>query len=508
MKTGPKTAYLVGAGPGDPGLITVRGRECLEKADVLVYDSLANPLLLDCAPASAERIYVGKQGSSHAMEQEEINLLIAAKAKEGKTVVRLKGGDPLVFGRGAEEALVLIEHGVPFEIVPGITSGIAAPAYAGIPPTYREMNSVLTFVTGHENPSKDESAVDWKALSASQTLVFYMGMKNLPTIASRLMAEGRPGSTPAAVIHRGTLPAQRVVTGTLENIAEKVKEAGLKPPSIIIIGDVVDLRQQLNWFERRPLFGKSIMVTRSRTQASDLAARLTELGADVMQFPTIRIAPAEDSKPLCAALADLSSFDWVIFTSTNAVDSFFEKLAALNKDSRALACCRVAAVGSATCDRLKGHGIFPDLVPERSITQKLFSELKDAGQIRGKRFLLPRADIAPPEFPDSLREEGAEVTEVEAYRTLPAEPDASAIEALRSGDIDIVTFTSSSTARNFASLVRPRLGCLPDSTQYASIGPETTRGASDEGIKIAVEAEQHNIDGFVEAILKHFGKTS
>ncbi len=500
-----KTVYLVGAGPGDPGLITVKGRECIEMADVLIYDSLANPLLLEYAPESAERIYVGKQGGNHTMKQEDINQLIARKAKEGKTVVRLKGGDPLVFGRGAEEALILLDAGVPFEFVPGITSGIAAPTYAGIAPTYREMNSVLTFVTGHEDPTKGESAIDWKALSASQTLVFYMGMKNLPMIASRLIDAGKPGSTPAAVIHRGTLPAQRVAVGTLETIVDEVKTAGLKPPSIILVGEVVQLRDQLSWFENRPLFGKTILVTRSRTQASDLVTKLRELGANVLPFPTIKIEPPEETAPLAEAAAHLSAMDWIAFTSTNAVDSFFGELKRAGRDARAFGPCKVCAIGSATVARLEENGVLPDLVPDRQISQRLFETLRDRNEIQGKRFLLPRADIAPPEFPNSLRDEGAEVLEVVAYRTVPAAPEQAAMDAISNGDVDIVTFTSSSTAHNFAALVKPALGTMPESISYVSIGPETSKAMTDEGMKIAIEAEQHNIKGLVEAILSKFG---
>jgi len=507
MSDKPKTVYLVGAGPGDPGLITVKGRECIEKADVLIYDSLANPQLLAYAQGSAERIYVGKQGSNHTMKQEDINQLIARKAKEGKTVVRLKGGDPLVFGRGAEEALVLLEAGVPFEFVPGITSGIAAPTYAGIPPTYRELNSMLTFVTGHEDPTKEESAIDWKALSAAQTLVFYMGMKNLPVITTKLMEAGRPGSTPAAVIHRGTTPSQRVVTGTLDDIGGKVAEAKLKPPCIILVGEVAALRPQLNWFESRPLFGKRIVVTRSRTQASDLVAGLRELGADVLPFPTIRIAPAADPKPLANAIAALSSFDWIAFTSTNSVDSFFDELKKQGKDTRALASCRICAVGRATLDSLAGNGITPDLIPERFTSQELFTALSTQNAISGKSFLLPRSDIAPQEFPDDLESHGAKVTQVEAYRTVPADADPAVVEAIRDGSVDIVTFTSSSTARNFASLVRPELNELPESIHYVSIGPETTKAMLGEKMKVALEAETHNIKGLIEAIVEKFGKS-
>lgn len=501
-----KTVFLVGAGPGDPGLITVKGKDCLKQADVVIYDSLANPILLDYAPESAELIYVGKQGANHTMKQEDINQLISHKAREGKTVVRLKGGDPLIFGRGAEEALALLEAGVPFEIVPGITSGIAAPTYAGIPPTYRALNSVLTFVTGHEDPTKDESAIDWKALAASGTLVFYMGMKNLPVITSKLIQAGKDPKTPVAVIHKGTLPGQRVVTGTLQNIADNVTAACLKPPCIILVGEVTELRPKLCWFEDKPLFGKRIIVTRSRTQASDLVTRLRELGADVIPFPTISIEPPENAKPLADAIKQLESFDWIVFTSSNTVDSVFEQLKVSGKDSRALSHCKVCAIGSATCERLAANGIVPDLMPERQISQALFETMKAQDLIKGKRFLLPRADIAPQDFPKSLAAEGAEVVQVEAYRTVPAKPNPVAMQAIRDASADIVTFTSSSTANNFASLVRTEFNELPDGITYVSIGPETTKAATSEGMNIAIEAQQHDINGLVDAIIQNFGK--
>ncbi|TFH17622.1 MAG: uroporphyrinogen-III C-methyltransferase [Lentisphaerales bacterium] len=498
--------YLVGAGPGDPDLLTIRGRDCLALADVVVYDSLANPVLLDYAPEAAERIYVGKQASSHAMEQDDINQLLADKAGEGKTVIRLKGGDPYVFGRGAEEALVLRKEGIPFEVVPGVTAGIAAPAYAGIPVTHRECSSVITLVTGHEDPTKTESSIDWSSLAAGTgTLVFYMGMKNLPAIASRLIEAGRSPTTPTAVIHRGTCPAQRVVEGTLENIVQRVKDAGLTPPVIILVGQVASLRSELAWFENRPLFGKTILVTRSRTQASEFAKQLQKQGAEVISFPTIRIVPPDSMEPLHAAVERLKDFDWVVFASVNAIDSFFKAVDEKGLDGRSLAGCLVCAIGSATCDRLRERGIEADMVPGRSTSRDIFDALLERDAIKGKHFFLPRPDIAPPELPDKLRNAGGTVTEVEAYRTLPADPDPAVLERLRTGDVDIVTFTSSSTARNYASLVRAGLGSLPSNITYVSIGPETTKAAIAEGMTIAVEAEQHDIDGLVAAITHELG---
>lgn len=503
---GTGTVYLVGAGPGDPDLLTVKGRECLSRADTVVYDSLANPLLLACAPDSSERIYVGKQAGCHSMKQEDINALLVAKAREGNTLVRLKGGDPFVFGRGAEEALALCRESIPFEIVPGVTAGVAAPAYAGIPVTYRELNSTLTFVTGHEDPNKKESAVNWSALAAGGgTIVFYMGMKNLPLISARLIREGMAADVPVAVIHSGTLPTQRVVQGNLENIARRTADAEMTPPAIILVGETAGLRSELRWFEKKPLFGRRILVTRSRTQASRLVRELGQLGAAVVSFPTIRIAPADSAQPLNEALCELEGFDWVLFTSANTVDSFFKALADRKQDSRSLAGCRVCAIGPGTRDRLFLNGIRADVVPERYTSKGILSTLLKQNAIKGKRFLLPRADIAPPELPDELTRAGGEVTDIVAYRTLPATPEPGVLQAIRSGGVDIVTFTSSSTARNFASLVRAELGHLPAGVSYASIGPETTKAATAEGMEIAVEAEQHDVDGLVEAVVRLFG---
>jgi uroporphyrinogen III methyltransferase/synthase len=497
----PGIVYLVGAGPGDPGLLTLRGRDCLAVADVVVYDYLANPELLAHAPETARRIYVGKQAGQHTLTQEQINALLVEQGLAGQRVVRLKGGDPFVFGRGGEEALALQAAGIPVEVVPGVTAGIAAPAYAGIPVTHRTLTSVVTFATGHEDPEKDEPAIDWAALAVGGgTLVFYMGVGNLPGIVTRLTQNGRRPDTPVALIGQGTLPVQRVVEGTLATIVARVEAAGLKPPAIIIVGEVVSLRRELQWFERKPLFGRTVVVTRSRTQASDLAAGLRALGARVLLFPTIRIAAPADPGPLQDALRAIAAFNWILFTSVNAVDYVFAALAAAGHDSRALAGVLVGACGSETAERLRTHGIRPDLVPPRFTSESLFEALRAREDWAGKRVLLPRADIAPPALPDKLRQAGAEVTEVTAYRTVPDRPEPAAFQAFRDGAVDVVTFSSSSTARNFAALLRNELGALPENVLYASIGPETSRTARAEGITIGLEARESTVPGLLAAL--------
>jgi uroporphyrinogen III methyltransferase/synthase len=439
------------------------------------------------------------------MSQEDINALLVRKAQESKVVVRLKGGDPYVFGRGGEEAMTLRAAGVRYEVVPGVTAGIAAPAYAGIPVTHRDCNTVLSFVTGHEDPLKGESTIDWESLArGGGTLAFYMGIGNLPAIVDNLVRGGRSADTPVAVIRCGTLPTQQVVEGTLSTIVGRVRDAGLKPPAITLVGEVVRLRRDLQWFETLPLFGKTVVVTRSRTHASDFAQQLRERGARVLLFPTIAIAPVVDPEPLRQALGKLATFDWVVFTSVNSVDSVFAALDDAGGDARRLGRCKVMAIGSATAARLRHQGVRADLVPPRFTSEAVFAALLGTGELREVRFLLPRADIAPPFLPDALRAAGAVVTEVTAYRTVPGEPEAEVFEALRAGEVDVVTFTSSSTARNYAAIVRQALGELPRHVTYVSIGPETTREAMHEGLAVAVEASEHTIPGLVSALARYF----
>ena len=492
--------FLVGAGPGDPGLITVKGVACLRGADVVVYDFLANPVLLREAREDAELICVGKRGGKHTTSQEAINALLVEKAREGKTVCRLKGGDPFVFGRGGEEALALAEAGVAFEVVPGVTAGVAAAAYAGIPVTHRGLASSVALVTGHEDPTKQVSAVAWdKLATGAGTLVVYMGVKRLPAVVQQLAANGLPPETPAAMVRCGTMPSQQTVTGTLADIVALAE--GIEPPAVLIVGEVVSLRAQLAWFEKRPLFGRCVLVTRSRTQASKLSERLAALGAEVVEMPTIRIEPPDSCAPLDHAVARLDDYAWVAFTSVNGVDAFFARLGLAGKDSRALP--RVASIGAATSERLREHGIEPDCQPAKFTGEALVEAMAAQHGLSGQRVLLARAAEAPPTVPDGLTAAGALVDEVAAYRTVVGgEPDEATLERLMSGEADIVTFTSSSTVRGFvAALGQARLRELPSSVRLVSIGPVTSATARELGLTVAAEAAEHTIPGLVGTIL-------
>ncbi|MDQ1329939.1 MAG: uroporphyrinogen methyltransferase / synthase, partial [Thermodesulfobacteriota bacterium] len=418
METNKKgKVYLVGAGPGDPGLITVKGRECIAHADVIIYDYLASPSLLKNAKKDSEIIYVGKQGGDHTLSQEEINALITEKAKKGLIVARLKGGDPFIFGRGAEEAEVLIENGISFEVVPGVTSAIAAPAYAGIPLTHRMFTSTVAFVTGHEDPEKAESGINWEALAKGiGTIVFLMGVKNLPNIVKQLMNNGLSPDTPVALVRWGTTSKQRSVSGTIGNIVELVKIAGLKSPAIIIVGKVVKLKEKMDWFEKRPLFGKRIAVTRAREQASDLVSMLSALGAECLEFPTIKVEPPDDYSPLDKAIENLSAYDWLIFTSVNGVDFFFQRLFANGRDMRSFHKIKTAVIGPATSDRLLGYGLKSDIIPESYRAESVIDAFRKEN-LKGKKILLPRAEEARAILPEELLKMGASVDEITAYRT-------------------------------------------------------------------------------------------
>jgi uroporphyrinogen III methyltransferase/synthase len=491
------TVYLVGAGPGDPGLLTLRAADLLARADVLVYDALVSPAILERA-ARADRVYVGKRGGEHTRTQDEINALLVELAGRYRTVVRLKGGDPFVFGRGGEEALVLRAAGVPFEVVPGITSGIAGPAYAGIPVTQRGVTSSVALVTGHEDPTKDDTDLDWAHLARGVgTLVFYMGVGKMEDNFRRLVEGGRSPDTPAAAVEWGTYPRQRTVTGTLATLPARVREAGIGAPSVVVVGEVVALRDELAWYDRRPLSGRRIVVTRARAQASDFAAELEALGAEVIQFPTIRIEQAPDFGALRAAAARVGEFDWAVFTSANGVEHFWLALDAEGLDSRALAGVKVCALGPATAAELARRGVRADLVPDEYVAEATVEALAAAVELRGTRILLPRAEVARAVLPDSLREHGAEVVEVAAYRTVQDGAGAGEVKRrIAAGEIDLVTFTASSTVRSFADLVGTEMGTAAS----ASIGPITSGTLRELRMKVDVEAAEYTIPGLVAAI--------
>lgn len=501
--------YLVGSGPGAPGLFTLKGLGCLQEADAVVYDRLAPESLLKYAKPEAEFIYAGKKpGDDQAMKQEEINCLLVELGRAGKTVVRLKGGDPYVFGRGGEEALALVEAGLPFEVVPGVTSGIAAPAYAGIPVTHRGVSTSVAFVTGHEDPTKGRSDVDWaRVANAADTLVLYMGVGRLREISAGLVSAGRSPETPVAVIRWGTVPEQRTVTGTLEDIAGRVEEANLKPPAITVVGDVVSLRETgLDWYERRPLFGRRVVVTRARAQAGELSVALERLGAGVLEFPTIEVRPPEDFGPLDAAIRDLDSFDWLVFTSVNGVEAFVERLEHHGLDLRAVPRdAKVAAIGPATAERARGVGLRVDVVPREFRAEALIGELA-GDSLSGKRILIPRARVAREILPEKLREAGAEVVVPPAYESVPSsEGKEELARRLEGGEVDCVTFTASSTVENFVGAFgEGEARRLLSGTRVVCIGPITAGTARGHGLRVDAEAREYTIPGLVEAVTDLF----
>lgn len=499
--------YLVGAGPGDYKLISVKALECIKMADVLVYDRLADDRLLSYANPDADMIYVGKASSAHTMRQDDINQLLVDKAKEGKTVVRLKGGDPFVFGRGGEEALKLVENGISFEVVPGITSAISVPAYAGIPVTHRGVATSFAIVTGHEDPTKEESTVQWDKLATGvDTLVFLMGVENLVHITTKLMENGRAGDTPAAIIRWGTKPGQTVLVTTVKDAAHAVDQKGLKPPAIFIVGDVVALRRQLAWFDNKPLFGRTVLVTRAREQASALSDKLEQLGAACIEAPAIKIADPESFAPLDEAIQRLHTYAWLIFTSANGVDYFYRRLFAAGRDTRSLSGIQVAAIGVQTAARLKTFGVTADIVPTEFRAEGVIDALD--GHIRpGMKLLIPRALVARDVLPDKLRDMGAEVDVVPAYRTMAGDTSGTMIaEQLQSGAVDIVTFTSSSTVTNLLTLLGPDGARLIAKAHTACIGPITAATCVENGITPDVVADEYTIRGLVDAIMKMCGE--
>ena len=504
MKNG--IVYLIGAGPGDPGLITVRGLELIKTCDVVVYDYLANARLLDYARPDAEKIYVGKKGGDHTLPQEDINTLLIRIAKSGKSVARLKGGDPYVFGRGGEEAEELIEAGVGFEVVPGVTSGIAGPAYAGIPITHRSHTSTMAFITGHEDPDKTETSIQWDKISTGVgTLVFYMGVKNLPMIVSNLMKNGRSPKTPVALVRWGTTPDQQTWVGTLDTIADIALKEKVAPPTLIVVGEVIHLRDKLNWFEKRALFGKRIIVTRARAQASDFSQKLEGMGATAVEFPTIETLPPESWDDLDAAVSRVKNYDWLIFTSVNGVGFLKQRLAETGRDIRDLAGPKICAIGKKTASAVEALGMRVTLVPEEYRAEGIISAI---GEVNGKKILIPRAEEAREILPEELVKKGAKVDVVTAYRTVKPEGKKSEVMRLvHAGKIDMVTFASSSTVTNFAEMFTPEeLAEIISKVPAASIGPITTETAKKIGFRVEVEPKEYTIDALAKSVASHFSK--
>ncbi|MFB3817763.1 MAG: uroporphyrinogen-III C-methyltransferase [Candidatus Methylomirabilales bacterium] len=494
--------YLVGAGPGDPGLLTLKGRRCLEQADVVVYDALANPRLLRHTRGGAELIYAGKRGGAHALPQAEIEALLVQHARAGRMVVRLKGGDPFLFGRGGEEAEALVAAGIPFEVVPGVSAAVAVPAYAGIPLTHRELTSTVAFITGHEDPAKDESRLDWGALAKGiGTLVFFMGVSRLPEIVRGLLEHGRSPDTPAALIRWGTRAEQAVVSGRLGDLVEKGRR--VSPPALIVVGDVVGLREKLAWTAAMPLFGKRVLITRTREQASALADRLEAAGAEVIEFPTIAIAPPESWAPLDRALAQLADYRCVILTSSNGVEALRQRLRAAGADARAFAGKLLVAIGPATAAALEGLGLRADLVPKEFTAEGLVEALGD--RMAGARVLLVRAAEAREVVPQELASRGARVEVVPAYRTVMPDLDPEPVRAmLRDGQVHAVTFTSSSTVAHFVRMLGPEAAALLQRVAVASIGPITAETADRHGITTSIMPQRYTIPALTEAIIAHF----
>ncbi len=499
MKRG--KVYLVGAGPGDPSLITVKGLNCLKKADVIIYDHLVDEALLQLVPPEAEKIYVGKTAKYHTLKQEAINKLLVKKAKEGKIVVRLKGGDPFVLGRGGEEAQALASTNIPFEIVPGVSSAIAVPAYAGIPLTHRDFASSFTVVTGHQAIGKDRLSPPWHKINmGADTLVFLMAVGNLASIIEQLIKNGRPLSTPVAVISHGTTPKQKTIVGTLENILNQTNS--IQPPAVVVVGEVVRLRDHLRWFDSHPLFGKRVLVTRARHQASSLSELLRECGAFPVEMPVIKIQPIF-SNGLDQAILNIKNYDWLVFTSANGVDVFFHRLQTLKRDSRWLSNVRLGAIGPATAKALENKGLRADYVPKTYTSKGFLSGFKNYN-LRGCRILLPRAEMADKELSRGLTRLGAKVDEIAVYQTvLDTETIHLEKEMLKDREIDIVTFTSASTVTNLITVLGKEWQLI-NNTVIACIGPKTAATAIKAGLRVDIVARKHTISGLVEALGNYF----
>lgn len=494
--------YLVGAGPGDPGLLTIRAKECLEKADVVVYDYLCNTEILNYAPSSSEKIYAGKKAADHAIPQDELNDLLVKLSLEGKTVVRLKGGDPYVFGRGGEEAQELNKAEIPFEIVPGISSSIAGPAYAGIPVTHRDCCSQLTIFTGHEDPNKNESVIDYSKIGKYDgTKVMLMGVGQLEKVTSEMISGGAAKDTPVALIRWATTGRQETLIGEIGNISQKVNKVGFKAPAVAVFGEVVNLRDQLNWFEGRSLYAKKMVVTRTRTQAGELSVRLRNMGADVDEMPTIRIEPPEKLKEFGQLVQDSHKYDWIVFTSPNGVDSFFDIFFKLYKDARSIGGAKIAVIGPGTQKAVEKYHLAVDLLPERFVAEGLVEKFIESEGVENQTILLVRPEKTRDIISKGLSEKGAIVDEAIAYRTVPElEDPTGAVKRFNSGEIDLVTFTSSSTVESFMELDLE----IPDHIVMASIGPITSETIRSYGYEADIEAKESNIPSLVDAIEEYY----
>jgi uroporphyrinogen III methyltransferase/synthase len=494
--------YLVGAGPGDPGLLTLRAKECIELADVLIYDYLSNAEFLRMARPECERIYAGKKAKDHTLTQDQINELIVKKAKEGKIVTRLKGGDPVLFGRGAEEAAELAAAGIAFEIVPGVSSALAGPIYAGIPVTHRSHASQLTIFTGHEDPTKPESSLDYAHLAKTPgTRVMLMGVERMMEITGELIKHGADAKTPVALVRWATRGNQQTLVGTLGDIADKVKSTGFQAPAVCVIGDVVKEREKINWFENRPLFGKRIVVTRTRHQAGGLTKELGKLGADVIELPTIKTAEPKNMLEFGELVQDCHTYDWLVFSSPNGVDAFFKMFYKLYSDARCIGGVKIACIGPSTAERIKAYHMAVDLMPEKFVAESLVEKFKKDEQMEHLKVLWVRGEEARDVISAGLNKMGAIVDEAFAYRTVAEREDnQGAIARMNEEGADMITFTSSSTVECFFALGLE----LPKGVKIASIGPVTTKTLKDRGLKVDIEAKEFSIPGLVAAIEKHF----
>ncbi|HNT91906.1 MAG TPA: uroporphyrinogen-III C-methyltransferase [Smithellaceae bacterium] len=502
QKTKTGKVYIIGAGPGDAGLITLKAVEALLAVDVVVYDNLVNEELLKFAPSQAKFIYAGKKGGDHTLSQDRINELLVKEARAGNTVARLKGGDPFIFGRGGEEAQILAENNIEFEIIPGVTSAIAVPAYAGIPLTHRGFTSTVAFVTGHEDPTKEKSDIDWSALAKIGTLVFLMGVKNLPQITKELIKNGKAPETPVALIRNGSLPTQQVLVGMLSNIVILAHANDFRPPAILVVGGVVDLRDTLRWFDNKPLFGLGVVITRPERQADDLARLLLEQGANPISFPTIAIEPPDDWGELDKALKQLESYHWLIFTSANGVRFFFERLRQKEKDIRDLKGRKICCIGPATARQIEEKDIKVDMVPDEFIAEGILKSFS-ALDVRGKRFLLPRAAKARDILPEGLKKMGAMVDVVKTYRTVNSgRKKEEFMTLLEARAVDVITFTSSSTVEKFVEIMGKDF-VVPPQVRVACIGPVTASTAKKAGFQVDIEQKEYTMQGLVQALIDY-----